>query len=38
MSIFSSVIVDAKADRTKNVVETGIPILVNNNNIPGATA
>ena len=26
------------ADKTKNVVETGIPILVNNNNIPGATA
>ena len=30
--------VDAKADKTKKVVETGIPILVNNNSIPGATA
>ena len=29
ISIFSSTTVDANADRTKKVVETGIPILVN---------
>jgi hypothetical protein len=30
--------VDAKADNTRKVVETGIPILVSNNNMAGATA
>ena len=30
--------VEANVDNTKKVVETGIPILVSNNNIPGATA
>jgi hypothetical protein len=30
--------VEANAERTKKVVDTGIPILVNNNSIPGATA
>jgi hypothetical protein len=28
--------VDAKAERTKNVVETGIPILVNKSKMSGA--
>ena len=38
ISIFSSTTVEANADKTKNVVETGIPTLVNTKSIPGATA
>ena len=37
-NIFSKTTVDANADKTKNVVETGIPILVNNKRMAGATA
>jgi len=36
--VFSRTMVEANADKTKNVVETGIPTLVSTNNIPGATA
>jgi hypothetical protein len=38
MSIFSRITVDAKADKTRKVVETGIPNLVNTKRIAGATA
>ena len=38
ISIFSRTTVEANADRTKKVVETGIPTLVNIKSIPGATA
>ena len=37
-SIFSKTTVDANAERTKNVVETGIQTLVNIKRIAGATA
>ena len=38
MSIFSRTNVEAKADRTRNDVETGMPRRVNKTSAKGATA